>query len=418
MQLCAAALCAAEPPPAFTSAGESFAAAGVVKIDDEAIHFAGPDGEKVVAIGDFAKWGVLRDSAAGTQVVLADGSVIVAGEVRIADEKLVVEANLFGEPEDFKLQGTLRLPLDVVRAVLFRVPIEPLARDQLLAKVFEATGNADQLLLANGDVLAGTVKKLEPRAGEGDEPGPLAATIETAAGEVTIGPDSVEGRLSDKIAALIFNPQLVRSPAERQTRLVVGFADGSRLYARRVTAKGEQASLMLTCGAVVVSHPDENIWSQITSLQTLDGGAKYLSQLKPLGYKHVPLVGTAWPLGVDENVLGGNLRSGGGMFLRGIGMHAASAVAFDLDRPYAKFQAELALDDSAGDSGSVVFRLVSIEEKSRRLLYESPIIRGGDAPTPISIDVTGVKRLALLVEPADHGDSLDRANWLDARLIP
>ena len=49
--------------------------------------------------------------------------------------------------------------------------------------------------------------------------------------------------------------------------------------------------------------------------------------------------------------------------------------------------------------------------------YESPIIRGADAPTPVSIDLKGAARLALIVEFADRGDELDHANWLNARLI-
>jgi hypothetical protein len=128
-------------------------------------------------------------------------------------------------------------------------------------------------------------------------------------------------------------------------------------------------------------------------------------------------VGAAWPLGVDENVLGGSLRSGERLYLRGLGMHAASRVVFQLDRPYNKFQAELALDDSAGESGSVNFLVLSDASGEFKPIYKSPVVRGGDAPLPISIDIAGAKRIALFVEPADHGDALDRANWLDARLI-
>ena len=49
--------------------------------------------------------------------------------------------------------------------------------------------------------------------------------------------------------------------------------------------------------------------------------------------------------------------------------------------------------------------------------YESPIIRGGEPPTPISLDLKGASRLALIVEFADRGDELDHANWLNARLL-
>ena len=52
------------------------------------------------------------------------------------------------------------------------------------------------------------------------------------------------------------------------------------------------------------------------------------------------------------------------------------------------------------------------------LAYQSPIVRGGQPPLPISVDVSGAQRLALIVGFADRGDQLDYANWLNARLIP
>jgi hypothetical protein len=48
--------------------------------------------------------------------------------------------------------------------------------------------------------------------------------------------------------------------------------------------------------------------------------------------------------------------------------------------------------------------------------YESPILRGGDPPLPISVDLKGAKRMALIVDFADRGDECDWANWLQSRL--
>jgi len=48
--------------------------------------------------------------------------------------------------------------------------------------------------------------------------------------------------------------------------------------------------------------------------------------------------------------------------------------------------------------------------------YESGIIRGGDAPAPIAVDLHNATRLALLIDFADYGDVCDYANWLHARL--
>ena len=48
--------------------------------------------------------------------------------------------------------------------------------------------------------------------------------------------------------------------------------------------------------------------------------------------------------------------------------------------------------------------------------FASPILRGGDPPVPVSVDLTGAKKLELVVDYADRADVLDHADWLDARI--
>ncbi len=115
---------------------------------------------------------------------------------------------------------------------------------------------------------------------------------------------------------------------------------------------------------------------------------------------------------------GGCLRADNVCYEKGIAMHSASRLAYDLAKPYGLFQAELAIDDSVGDIGSVVFR-VYLDKGNGKFApaYASPIIRGGRSPVPVSIDVDGAKRLALIVDFSDRGDAGDHANWLNARLV-
>jgi hypothetical protein len=77
-----------------------------------------------------------------------------------------------------------------------------------------------------------------------------------------------------------------------------------------------------------------------------------------------------------------------------------------------RFQAEAALDD-LGVEGSVRFR-VFVDGKEK---YSSPTLRSGMPPLPLDVDVSGAKRLELVVDFADRADVQDRADWLDARLI-
>jgi hypothetical protein len=97
-------------------------------------------------------------------------------------------------------------------------------------------------------------------------------------------------------------------------------------------------------------------------------------------------------------------------------MPSASRVAYDV-AGYRRFAAELAIDDAAGLEGSVVFKVLLEDDANQwRPAYESPIVRGGDSPVPISIDLKGAKRMALIVDFADRADECDWADWLNARL--
>ena len=110
---------------------------------------------------------------------------------------------------------------------------------------------------------------------------------------------------------------------------------------------------------------------------------------------------------------GGWLRAGGRLYLKGIGMHSAARLSYALPPGAKRFQAEAALDDAAGGDGSVRFR-VFVDGKE---LYGSPPVRGEMPPAPIDVDISGGKRLDLVVDFADRADVQDRADWLNARLV-
>ena len=148
-------------------------------------------------------------------------------------------------------------------------------------------------------------------------------------------------------------------------------------------------------------------------VQPLSGRTEYLSDFKPVEYRHVPYLSIAWPYGTDRNVQGGLLRVGGRLYLKGIGMHSAARSSYELPPGAKRFQAEAALDDAAAGEGSVRFR-VFVDDKEK---YTSPTVRGGAAPLPIDVDLAGGKRLDLVVDFADRADVQDRADWVNARLI-
>ena len=198
----------------------------------------------------------------------------------------------------------------------------------------------------------------------------------------------------------------------------LGFRDGTALFIRQIKIAGRKVQLSLLGGAALETDAD-SFRDELAFVQPFGSAITYVSDLKPVGYKHIPFLTQAWPFETDRSVVGGRLRHGGQIFSKGLGMHSTSRLAYDLGGRYGALQAELAIDQRAGNRGSVLFRVfVDRGDNEWQTAYESPIVRGGDELRPISVDVSGAQRVALIVDFADHGDELDHANWLNARLIP
>ncbi len=190
-----------------------------------------------------------------------------------------------------------------------------------------------------------------------------------------------------------------------------------------MTAERETIAVELHGGGVLKAFRETGddaaptFWDQVSLIQTTSPNVVYLSDLSA-DYKHIPFTTLEWPLGIDRNVLGGRLRSGEKVFLRGLGMHSASRAAFELTGKEQRLEAEFALDDSAKARGSIVGKVLLEHETGKwTTAWESPILHGRDTPVRFSVPLTGARRLALLVEFADHGDEWDHANWLNTRLV-
>ena len=116
---------------------------------------------------------------------------------------------------------------------------------------------------------------------------------------------------------------------------------------------------------------------------------------------------------VDRSIREKPLTIAGQRFEHGVGTHAKSLLWIDLAGGTDKFQASVGLDDSAGGPGSVVFQVYG----DGRRLWESGIMRLGQAAQPVDLDLNGIQTLLLLVEDAGDTFSFDHADWADARFL-
>jgi hypothetical protein len=99
-------------------------------------------------------------------------------------------------------------------------------------------------------------------------------------------------------------------------------------------------------------------------------------------------------------------------------MYSASRISYALDEPYRRFETLIAIDDAAEGRGSVVLRVATDRGDGKwHVDYTSPILRGGNSPIPVSVDLKGAKRISLLVDFGERADEMDYVDWLDARLV-
>ncbi|MBI2824873.1 MAG: NPCBM/NEW2 domain-containing protein [Planctomycetia bacterium] len=361
--------------------GARFEAQLAAIASDGQVTFKTADAAQSIPLADLVTWGALVEPGRGVQVLLASGGLVVADSVRTEAESLAIDSALLGRQT---------IPLELISGIVLQSPLEVQDRDRLAARLLEKRERADRLLLANGDQLAGNLLAITDKA----------VDFETAGQKLTV-------ELA-KVAAIAFDPSLAAADRAGDQRVLVGLSDGSRISATRIAIAGQRVALSLDGRA-----PWECPADAIVFLQPLVGRARYLSDLSAESYRHLPYLSLSWPYRNDANVTGTQLRALGHPYAKGIGMHSAGRLTYRLDKRYRAFDADIALDDQVGRGGSVVFAVYADD----KLAFKSEVIRGGAPPVPVHVDATGARRLSLIVEYADKGDELDRADWLNARVV-
>jgi hypothetical protein len=304
----------------------------------------------------------------GPVVMLADGG-IVAGRLTVITAQSVVVDSL--------LLGRLDLPRASVagyRASMALGPVPPQRPDP-------AAGDVAIVRFVNGDSA-------------------IASSLTARGGEVTIrmampAPYEVVIPL-ESLRAIDF---AVAAPKPSLPRTLVALADGSRVA---------EASLPLACNPLDV----------VTTLVD-DEGTVLLPRLEPLDFDQGDARLSSKPL-ARGSTLSGDWPSARGMTaFTGLGMHAPARARYRLAAAaHHRFKSLVAIDDSAGSEGSVIARVRTINAAGVGCdVYTSPILRGGDEPHPISVDLGEAVELELIVDSADGSTVFDRTIWLDPRVV-
>jgi len=111
------------------------------------------------------------------------------------------------------------------------------------------------------------------------------------------------------------------------------------------------------------------------------------------------------------------IRIGQQEFAHGLGTHANSEIVLHVPSGAKAFEAFAGIDnnfDTEGVRGSAQFRV----EIGNQSAFETPILKGGEAPAPVYVDLPpGTRQITLKVDTTPDGPGYDQADWADARIV-
>lgn len=188
----------------------------------------------------------------------------------------------------------------------------------------------------------------------------------------------------------------------------IRFIGGNRFSARIVSADSD--TLVVEAGPL---GRFDLPWRIIEKVDFQSGRVVYVSDLEPADLIVRSIIGGEWPPQRDRNVTGGPITIAKRSYSRGMGVHAHTALVYQLDAGFERFMADVGIDDSVGVRGNAIFRV----RGDGRLLFESPPMSGSDMPVSVSLKIAGVQRLTLECDEGEGLNLSDHGDWGDARLI-
>jgi len=391
--ICCDAFAAAEnPPPTFTlilSDGTK-ASGPLEQIDGHwSVHLGGT---KPVQASAMQVISLRQDKATlpslpkSEQIILENGDRLPGSVQELSGETLRVRGNIGTESE-------FTLPLSAVSFIWVAAPDGVDNPSRWQRRIVLERRSRDRVYLRNGDVIEGIVNSL---AG-----GYLK--VESAKKEVTIP--------SSKVAVIAFNSELLRPVQAKGVHGRLVLKNGARL----TLASGVSDDRTFT-GKTVYGGQVSVSLNQVVTLDWLGGCVTYLSDLKPEKYQFRSyLGGIDWPYINDGSTAETEIRLGGRVFDKGLGMHTSSRLSYAIDKNISSFEALVGMDDSVGKEGSARIQVL-LDGKPQDLGWDGKL-DGPTGPHFIQVATKGAKELALVTDFGDFGDVQGCVDWAEARLI-
>lgn len=365
----------------------------------EALTVDTAEGPRRLAAGDVAGVAAVAPAmveavAAPVELELLDGTRLIAAELTLSGE--VTRVVLPGA-------AALDVPTRTVTAVKLMPLDGPL--DEQWQEIAAAKRTGDLLVIRKGDALdflEGVVQEVTA-----DE-----VRFQFEGETVPVRRGRVVGW---------FHPA-APAPGGRAAFATLDDAAGSRWAVAELKLPGPDAPADAAGTVAVVTPAGIEARLPLDRLRELTYRSDFLSDLAPESVAWVPYFGLADPGdGLLARLYGprfnrslrpGPLRLGGQEYAKGLALHSRSEVVFRLPEGYRSLRATVGIDDRVRPGGQVQFKILGDE---RTLLDVA--VSGQDPPRPIEIDLTGVRRLKLLVDFGEGADRQDHFDICEPRLV-
>jgi hypothetical protein len=322
-------------------------------------------------------------------LILFNGDRIRVKEARLDGERLhFVHDDLGGKEAS--------VPLAAV-AVFWRLaPDRTAIPEKLRRQLAAGSRTRDLVLLRNGDVLSGVLNRLDEKGVEVEvEKKKVAANI-------------------NQVAAIALSTDLAEKAVPKGTHARLTLFDRDRSRGSRVTLASAVCDGKVLRGKTVYGARLRVPLARVAALDFLGGKAVYLCDLKPTRYEYLPFLDERWSWSAGASVTGRDLRVGGAVYDKGIGMHSHSTLTYALDGAYQRFEAVVGLDDLDGRGGAVRVRVLA---DGKALDLGGSDLTHASGPKALSLKVAGARQLTLEVGWGDNGLVRGVVNWADARLV-
>jgi len=349
-------------------------------------------GEKIIPraqIATIALPGGKKQSvpADAVRVTLVDGTVLLATSYRVASQKASIELSR---------EQTASVETRHVAQVRFAPPSKE--GDRAWQRILDTRTENDRLVIRK----AGTIDHLQGTLGE-------------------VTDEKVHFRLQErtfrvsrkKVFGMIYHHAVASGLPETIGRVTL--RNGTVLAAMALKSTDQQLAV-----TTPTKLKQSIAWDKIAEIEYASSSAVYLSDLDPESTKWTPFFRLGKKIDNrtknnqprrDRSLEGRPLKLAGVTYAKGLAMRSRSAAVYRLPEQFTRFHATLGIDDAVRPYGHAQVKILGDD---KTLVKEA--IAGDAKPRSLSLDVTGVRRLLIMVDFGKGQGLSDHVDFCNARL--